>query len=227
MDHQCAWSVLRRSTMLTVCAASVACALPAASSAAAAVPVSLTACTGKVSPDRSGKAAGEPNRLNYSFHCDGGITAYSIIVDQQGDLGGTIDDFDAAPSVLETDNLTPSPTEAVTCEGVIPSNGINCNTGAVGAQVSDGFHVAGNVAPVAAYCARYPSGNNNGYAPAGTPTVPTAKVELIVSDYTGAEDGPFTLPRSKACPKVAATVPYSTVFASPKPTKAHAARRTR
>ena len=216
MDHQFGWSVLRRSTMLTVCAATVVCALPAASGAATVAPVSLTACSGTVNPDRSGKAAGEPNRLDYSFHCDGGITAYSIIVDQQGDAGGTIDDFAAAPSVLETDDLTPSPTEAVTCEGLIPSDGINCNTGALGAQVSDGFYVAGTVDPVAAYCAHYPSGSNHGYAPAGTPTVPTAKVQLVVSDYTGAEDGPFTLRRTRACRKVAATVPYSTVFAAPR-----------
>src|ERR1700759_4293001 len=114
--------------------------LPAASSAAV-TPASLTFCKGKVSSDPGGKASDEPNLLDYRFSCDTGITAYTIIVNQQGDAasGGAIDDYNPSPSVFETDGVTPSPTETITCEGSTPSDGINCNTGTQGVQLTNEF----------------------------------------------------------------------------------------
>src|ERR1700759_3584629 len=114
--------------------------LPAAAGAAVA-PTPGTFCKGKVSPDPGGKAADEPNLLDYRFSCDTGITAYTIIVNQQGDAasGGAIDDYNPSPSVFETDGVTPSPTESITCEGTTPSNGINCNTGTQGVQLTNEF----------------------------------------------------------------------------------------
>jgi hypothetical protein len=185
--------VLRSSALLSVVAVSGACAVSAG--AAAVVPVSRTGCHGSLAADSKGKAAGEPNLLSYSFHCNGGITAYSIIVNQDGDHRSAIDDFADAPSVFETDDKTPSPTETVSCEGVLPSDGVNCNTGALGAQISDGFYVAGTVDPVQPYCKPC------------APEIPTATVQLVVTDYTGAEDGPFPLTLPKACPTVPNVVP--------------------
>jgi hypothetical protein len=200
-------------------AAVLAVSLLPAAAGAAVTPTSLTFCKGKVSPDPGGKAADEPNLLDYRFSCDGGITAYTIIVNQQGDAasGGAIDDYNPSPSVFETDGVTPSPTETITCEGTTPSNGVNCNLTTGGAQLSDGFIAAGSVDPIQAYCKHLPLTASGKLAKPGTPAVPQALVSLVVTDYTGAEDGPFTLGPAAACPKVANVVPTPTPKAKAKP----------
>ncbi len=206
------WGSRGRLFLLSCGVAVAACVLPAMASAAAVTPTSLTDCGGKVSADPGGKAADEPNLLDYKFSCDGGITAYTILIQQQGDPGGSIDDYNPAPSVFETDGLTPSPTESITCEGTTPSFGINCNTGTQGVQLTDGFIVEGSVDPIQAYCKHLPVNASGKTAKPGTPAVPQAVVQLIVTDYTGAEDGPFNLGPTKACAKVPNVVP------TPKPT---------
>jgi hypothetical protein len=201
--------------LLTGVIALAACAAPVAAGAASTpvTPTSLTDCGGNVSADPGAKAAGEPNLLDYRFSCDTGITAYTIIVDQLGDGGGAIDDYNPAPSVFQTDGVTPSPTESITCEGTTPSDGINCNTGTQGAQLSDGYVTDGSVDPIQAYCKHLPTNAKGKLAKPGTAAVPQAVVQVVVTDYTGAEDGPFDLGPVKACPKVANVVP------TPKPAK--------
>jgi hypothetical protein len=217
---------LGRAVLLSCSVALVACVLPAAAGAAAVTPTSLTDCGGNVSANAGGPAADEPNSLNYRFSCDGGITAYTILIQQQGDPGGSIDDYDPAPSVFQTDGLTPSPTESITCEGTTPSNGINCNLGTQGAQMSDGFFAQGSVDPIQAYCKHLPTNANGKTAKPGTPAVPQAVVQLVVTDYTGAEDGPFSLGAAKACPKVPNVVPTPKVKAKPKPKKTSSQKKT-
>lgn len=207
---------LGRALLLSCGAALVACVL-AATASAAVTPTSLTDCGGKVSADAGGAAADEPNLLDYRFSCDGGITAYTILIQQQGDRGGSIDDYDPAPSVFETDGVTPSPTESITCEGTTPSDGINCNLGTQGAQLSDGFFAQGSVDPIQAYCKHLPTDAHGKTAKPGTAAVPQAVVQLVVTDYTGAEDGPFNLGPAKACPKVPNVVPTPKVKSKPKP----------
>jgi hypothetical protein len=199
---------LRRAGLLGCGVALAICALPALAGAAV-TPTSATDCGGKVAADPGAVTADEPNLLDYTFSCDGGITAYTILIDQQGDAasGGTIDDYNPAPNVFETDGLTPSPTEAITCEGTTPSDGINCNTGTQGVQLSDGFFAEGSVDPIQAYCKHLPTNANGKTAKAGTPAVPQAVVQVVVTDYTGAQDGPFNLGPAKACPKVPNFVP--------------------
>jgi hypothetical protein len=109
--------------------------------------------------------------------------------------------------VFETDGVTPSPTESITCEGTTPSNGVNCNLTTGGAQLSDGFFADGSVDPIQAYCKHLPTTAGGKLAKPGTPAVPQALVQLVVTDYTGAEDGPFTLGPATACPKVPNVVP--------------------
>jgi hypothetical protein len=196
-----------------------ACVLPAVAGAATVTPRSLTNCGGKVSPNASGTAADEPNLLTYRFTCDTSISAYTIIVQQQGDPGGSIDDYDPAPSIFETDGVTPSSTESLTCGGSTPSDGINCNTTTQGAQVTNEFVVQGSVDPLQAYCKHLPTDANGKTAKPGTLAVPQAKVQLVVTDFTGAEDGPFNLGPAKACPKVPNAVP------TPKPKKKHKAKK--
>lgn len=201
---------LTRALLLSCTVALAACALPAVAGAAAPPPTSLTDCGGNVSADPSGAGNEEPNLLDYRFSCDSGITAYTVILQQQGDsaAGGTIDDYNSAPSVFETDGVTPSPTESITCEGTTPSDGINCNMGAVGAQLSDGYFAAGSIDPVGAYCKHLPlDANGKAITKPGTLAIPRATVELVVTDYTGAQDGPFVLGNTKTCPAVPNVVP--------------------
>lgn len=210
------FGALRRAVLVSCTIALAACALPAMSGAAAPPPTSLTDCGGSVTPDSAGKAADEPNLLDYKFRCDGGITAYTILVQQQGDAasGGSIDDYNAAPSVFLADGVTPSPTESVTCEGTTPSHGINCNLGALGAQLSDGYVAVGSIDPIGPYCRHLPlDAYGKTITKPGTLAIPKAVVQLVVTDYTGAEDGPFTLGSTAKCPRVPAVVP------TPKPAK--------
>ena len=208
MSNRNRWGTPARAGLLSGAVVLAVCMF-AAAAGAAVTPTSLTFCKGKVSSDPGGKAADEPNLLDYRFSCDGGITAYTIIVNQQGDAasGGAIDDYNPSPSVFETDGVTPSPTESITCEGTTPSNGVNCNLTTGGAQLSDGFFADGSVDPVQAYCKHLPTTASGKLAKPGTPAVPQAIVQLVVTDYTGAEDGPFTLGPATACPKVPNVVP--------------------
>ena len=48
--------------------------------------------------------------------------------------------------------------------------------------------------------------------------MPQAIVQLVVTDYTGAEDGPFTLGPASACPKVPNVVPTPKAKTKPKTT---------
>jgi hypothetical protein len=212
VSHRIGLVALERSALRGCAVALSVCALPgvaAATATAATAPVtpaSLTDCGGHVSADPGAKAASEPYLLDYRFSCDGTISAYTVIVDQEGDRGGAIDDFDPAPSVFQADGVTPSSTESVTCEGTTPSDGINCNLGAGGALTA-GYSVVGSVDPLQAYCKHLPTTANGKTAKPGTPAEPQARVQLVVTDATGAEDGPFNLGPVKACPRVPNVVP--------------------
>lgn len=229
MGFELSSGALRRGALLTISAVSVAAAgfaLPAAGDAATVIPSSFTSCHGSVKADVSGKSNDEPNLLDYSFSCDSGITAYSVFVNQQRAQGGAVDDFNGSPSVFETDGLTPSPTESVTCEGVTPSNGINCATAALGTQITLGYFIQGSIDLVSPYCKHLPTTLANGKpAKPGALATPTATVSLIVSDYTGAEDGPFRLKLNKACPSVPNQVPAATTSTQPVKKTAKATRR--
>jgi hypothetical protein len=210
---------LTRAWLLSCGIALMACAMPVVAGAATPItPTSLTDCGGTVSPDSGGAAAEEPNLRDYKFNCDGGITAYTVIVQQFGDSvsGGAIDDYNSAPSVFETDGVTPSPTESITCEGTTPSSGINCNLGAAGTQLTDGYFAEGSIDPIGAYCKHLPTdANGKTITKPGTLAIPKATVQLVVTDWTGAQDGPFTLGSTKTCPTVPNVVPTP----SPKPKK--------
>jgi hypothetical protein len=159
--------------------------------AAAPTPESTTDCGGTVS--RAKPTLDDPNLLNYKFSCDWGITAYTIIVSRKPGNYTTIDDFASSVSVFDPDGSA-DPKEVFGCSGTIPGDGVNCNAGA------GGFMAAPNVAEgqldtTDPYCPYVPKGS-----PAGTKAQPGAVVELVVTDTTGAEDGPFRLYLSGKCP---------------------------
>lgn len=166
--------------------------LPARAVAAPVTPSSDTTCWGSLSHDPTGKASGEPNLLDYRFLCNTNIVAYSIVVTRGAGQPSTIDDFNPTPLVLQ--DGTPSSTQSFGCSGTIPGDGINCNIG-TGAQISEWNTVEGSFDPTPTYCAYYPASAKKGSRP-----VPQDQVELIVSNDTGAEDGPFPLRLGRACP---------------------------
>jgi hypothetical protein len=87
VSNQFRSAALARAMLVCVGIAALACALPDWAAAAAPTPASFTNCGGSVSRDKGSAAAGEPNLLNYRFRCNGDISAYTIIADQQGDPG--------------------------------------------------------------------------------------------------------------------------------------------
>lgn len=192
---------------MTVCVAAGACAVPAMSGAATITPASFTDCSGSLKADSGAKKAKEPGLLDYSFTCNSGIAAYTIIAYQAGDDGAAIQDFAPAPLVYETDGVTPSPTETITCEGAQPSNGINCNTGTYLAEIDGGYFVDGTIDLGGIYCKHFPTPAKGKTLRPGTQAIPTARVQLIVTDWSGAQDGPFALREPKACASVPNTVP--------------------
>jgi hypothetical protein len=163
-------------------------------SAATVTPESLTNCTGGVSLDTS-PTSDDPNLLDYQFQCDTDITGYSVLINRPGKAFTGIDDFSSTANVfLPTgDQVT---TEQFTCSGTTPGDGINCNAGA-GGFGSAGTTISGTVDTVDPFCSSLPA-----HAKPGTKPEPAAIAQLIVSDNTGAEDGPFKLWMKPLCKPV-------------------------
>jgi len=196
--------------LLTAGAAATGLSLPG--TAGAALPESATQCAGFLAKDSGGAAAGEPNLLDYTFHCSTPISAYTLLINRVSSDGDNIDDYSPSANVVyptpypidPSDAGTVSTSVSVNCGGEIPSDGINCygSNGSAGTDVPAYDLVEGSVDPTAQYCSYLPKG-----AKPGTPAVPRAIVEVVVTDDTGAQDGPFELTPNTRCPKVAAVVP--------------------
>ena len=82
--------------------------------AATPTPESATLCGGTLT--RAKPTADDPNLLNYKFNCNGGITAYTLIVLRTPNDFNTIDDFDTNPLVFDTTG-NPLSTVALNCAG--------------------------------------------------------------------------------------------------------------
>lgn len=188
-----------------------------ASAATLVTPGSLTQCGGSLKLDPSGTKSGQPNLVDYTIGCDTNITSYTIFVVRPQDANNNIDQFSTNATTTYPATYPPNPAlagtsanEVATCEGVTPGDGVNCYAQALGSDgktpvlgaISGWYGIQGSIALDEPYCKYLPKG-----AKAGTPAVPTAIVGLIVTDNTGAQDGPFYLNLNKACPKSANTVP--------------------
>jgi hypothetical protein len=198
-----------QATLYAVAVALVSCAVPASSAAAPPTPESTTSCGGFVAKDAS-PTPDDPNLIDYNFYCDSEITAYTVIADRRPSDFGNIDDFSPTAAVLDPTTGAPSATESITCEGTVPSNGINCNLGP-GGQMTVWDRASGTFDLTAPYCKYIPKG-----AKPGTLATPSAFVELVVTDATGAQDGPFRLRLNSTCPTVPNSVPLPK--RKPKPT---------
>lgn len=168
----------------------------AASAAHAATPTpqSSTTCAGGLARDSSG-GSDEPNLLDYKFYCDGDITAYTLIVNRRTNDWLNIDDFSPNADVLQGDGSV-SATESFTCAGTVPGNGVNCNAGA-GGVMSASYAASGSIDPILPFCRHFGPHPKPGSRP-----IPQALVQVVVTNTTGAQDGPFQLNLSPACPKV-------------------------
>lgn len=183
----------------TLLAASVSKLTPsagAATSAPAPAPVPVSGCDGAVS--RATPTVDDPNLLSYKFHCDGEVTAYTVLVNRRGHVNDQIDDFNPVPSLFDPSTGALVTTVSFNCTGTLPGAGVNCLAG------SGGFAVAyatfkGQFDTSDPFCANLPKS-----AKPGTKPEPGAVAELVVTDTSGAEAGPFQLPIAPACKAVKA-----------------------
>ncbi len=211
-------------------------------------PQSLTGCSGTLARDPAGDNTydytfGCAANLQGS-EATGNIISFSIDATRQ-----TIDgiDFDqgnvlgnGSPTVYA--NGVALTNETVTCNTDAPSDGFDCNGGSIVSTtggstpsytnpctnltaattytnlgcIPAGDSVQGQIQLSAAYCAFIPKG-----AKAGTPKVPRAIVDLVVTDDSGAQDGPFELTPAFKCAKVPNVAP------APKPVKKKTAKKTK
>jgi hypothetical protein len=141
----------------------------------------------------------DPNLLQYKFHCDWGITAYTLVVNRTANDDGTLDDFSSTASVFDTSGNAVT-TQSFSCAGQIPGRGVNCNAG--GGYMAAPNYAEGTINATEPYCPNVTAGSRAGAKPE-----PGAVVQLVVTDSTGAQDGPFRLRLRGKCPAVHVTTP--------------------
>lgn len=178
---------------LALAVALLGCVLAGPASAAATTPESATSCGGSLK--RATPTTNDPNLLDYTFNCDWGVSSYTLIVNRGLNDDSTVDDFSSSVGVFDLSG-NPLATVSFGCSGTIPGDGVNCNAGA-GGYLPAPDSVQGSFDTSDPYCANIPAGS-----PAGTKPEPTALVDLVVTDTTGAEDGPFRLRLDGRCPAV-------------------------
>lgn len=207
MFHVIGRSALLPPALAAAAAALLGLTLAGGASAASApkppTPISNTTCWGSVTP---APILYEPNLLSYQLHCDNPITGYTILANRRAWDSGVIDDFGTAP-VAMFDASTPDTRTSWLCEGSIPANGFNCNAGPGGSMAAWTFAV-GTLDTADPYCGtpaatpgkkKVKKHKSALSTPTYPPGLPRAIVQVVVTDSTGAEDGPFVLFDTAAC----------------------------
>jgi hypothetical protein len=210
--------------------------LAANAMASPTTPPPATQCSGTIKLDPGGPAAGNPNPYDYAFSCgsaisagatdpsgyswnfSGNIWSYTIVITRRKDSGSNVT-YEAPTANVLTSSGAVDATQYVNCSSSVPSDGFSCSAPGPGASTTSDLangtsppylpyipaldRVTGGFSLAEGYCGFLPKG-----AKPGTPAVPQATVELIVTDTNGVSEGPFELYHSgKACPKVPAVVP--------------------
>jgi hypothetical protein len=178
-----------------------------------AVPVDT--CIGDLSPATPTDT--DPHLTNYSFHCDGQVTAYTLIVSRPGQAYNELDDFSVTSTVI-TPSSAPqlSATEGFNCQGGIPGSGINCLIASPATSADTWSLIQGQFDTTTPFCPTLPA-----HAKPGTKPSQGAVAYLVVSDPTGEEVGPWIFQYSPRCP-VVKPVPRPKVK---KTTKKHATKK--
>jgi len=167
---------------------------------AGATPAAFIHCGGYLA--KGAPTADDFNPVQYGFRCDGDITAYTLVVNRERDDLNVVDDFSPTANVLDPTESLLLPT-SVACEGEIPGDGVSCfaqstSTAAKPPQavITADDVIGGDFDTTDPYCGgTIPAGSKKGTLPE-----PPALVQLMVSDTTGAEFGPFGLGMKRACP---------------------------
>jgi hypothetical protein len=207
---------LVRTALLAASLTALAGVLAGPAAAAAPTPESTTNCGGSLTQGTATTA--DPNLIDYKFNCDYGISSYTLLVNRTVNDFTTVDDFSSTAGIFDATG-TADPKQIFSCSGNIPGDGVNCNAGAGGLLPAPEF-AEGTFDATEPYCANIPAGS-----PAGTKPDPTAVVQLVVTDTTGAEDGPFRLRLKGTCPVVHVVKPKPKAKAKTK-TKKHRARQS-
>jgi hypothetical protein len=171
-----------------------------------AAPVTtVSQCIGELLPATA--TSNDPNLLNYKFHCDGQVTAYTLIVSRPGQAYNEIDDFNNTGNVIYPSTSEQSTTESFNCQGGIPGSGINCLTATAGTSADPWTFIEGQFDTSTPFCPTLPANPKPGTKPSQG-----AVAYLVVNDPTGEQEGPWLLAMTPKCPVVKA-VP------KPKPVK--------
>jgi len=181
----------------------------------------------------------------------GNVWAYTIYATRPDITQNTIDDYNATPYTTFPSPLTLDPfytinpsawpaaatagsadtATGITCEQSAQLSAINCNAGlptvTSGVTTNNGYipeseRVHGNLDLDQAYCKHLPNTKK-----IGRPAVRQAQLWLVVSDNTGAQDGPFRLTLTgRKCPKVGNFVTKKSIKAAAKASKKHGKKTT-
>jgi hypothetical protein len=139
--------------------------LPAGASA------SNTTCRGHITAAKADEENDNP--VAYAFTCAKPITAYTIVSAEEIDsFESEVFVFSNLGQIVESD--------AFSCEGDIPGNGINCK----GTYGADQRVVQGTYDLSIPVCRE-----------------PRTRPQLVITDSSGAMAGPFALGRPRGCPK--------------------------
>jgi hypothetical protein len=156
-------------------------------------PIAVTGCNAYLTP--ATPTLLDSNYLNYNFQCDGTVTAYTVIINRQHQYDNEVDDFSQNSSVTQPGSTT-SLNVAFTCSGEIPGAGVNCFAGA-GAAAPQWTWIQGQLDTTTPFCPTLPK-----HAKPGTKPTPEAQAEIVVTDGTGAQTGPYYAPIGPACKKL-------------------------
>jgi hypothetical protein len=191
-DHKTSWLAARPLGIAFGAAALAGGLLPAA---AAATPTILITCSGGLT--KAVATIDDTHPLKYAFRCNGDISAYTLVVNRQPNDFSTLDDFSPTATVLDPTNTLVSGTESIGCQGIVPGNGVNCfaQSTATPPAITANNWVQGMVDTTDPYCPSIPAGSKP-----GTAAEPRAVVQLVVSDTSGDEFGPYPLSLTPACP---------------------------
>jgi hypothetical protein len=152
-------------------------------------------CVGDLSPATATDT--DPNLTNYSFHCNGQVTAYSIVVTRPGQAYNEIDDFVNTGNVIDPNTGQLSTTQSFNCQGAIPGSGFNCLIGTPATYADTWALIQGQFDTTTPFCPTLPA-----HAKPGTKPSQGAVAYFVVNDPTGEQVGPWIFQYSPSCPVV-------------------------
>jgi hypothetical protein len=170
---------------------------------AGAAPQASTSCGGTL---KRTPTVDQPNQVTYSFLCSEDIFAYSLIVNRTFNNRSqldVVDVFSPGADVYYSPaeyGLTPTivPDESFACEGAIPGTGFNCATSSKTPGARARHSVLGTFSTADPLCGGTPTD-----APKNSTVIlPPAFVQLVVTNTSGATNGPFRIGPAKECPKI-------------------------